>query len=132
MDFDVAIATPDLMGQVGKLGRVLGPRGLMPNPKTGTVTPDVGKAVSDFKAGRIEYRTDRYGNVHMPVGKLSFSREALIENYQAGLDELVRVKPPAAKGRYIKAVTLSPTMGPGVRVDPAKVRDLLEEAKTPA
>jgi len=130
MDFDVAIATPDLMGQVGKLGRVLGPRGLMPNPKTGTVTPDVGKAVSDFKAGRIEYRTDRYGNVHMPIGKLSFSRDALIENYQAGLDELVRVKPPAAKGRYIKAVTLSPTMGPGVRLDPAKVRDLLEEAKT--
>jgi large subunit ribosomal protein L1 len=132
MDFDVAIATPDLMGQVGKLGRVLGPRGLMPNPKTGTVTTDVGKATQDFKAGRIEYRTDRYGNVHMPIGKVSFSREALIENYQAGLDELVRVKPPAAKGRYIKAVTLSPTMGPGVRVDPAKVRDLLEEARTPA
>src|SRR3990170_637407 len=124
MDFDVAIATPDLMGQVGKLGRVLGPRGLMPNPKTGTVTPDVGKAVSDFKAGRIEYRTDRYGNVHMPIGKLSFSREALIENYQAGVDELVRVKPAAAKGRYIKAVTLASTMGPGVRVDPAKIRDL--------
>jgi len=132
MDFDVAIATPDLMGQVGKLGRVLGPRGLMPNPKTGTVTPDVGKAVSDFKAGRIEYRTDRYGNVHMPIGKLSFSREALIENYQAGVDELVRVKPAAAKGRYIKAVTLAPTMGPGVRVDPARIRDLLEEARTPA
>ena len=132
MDFDVAIATPDLMGQVGKLGRVLGPRGLMPNPKTGTVTPEVGKAVSDFKAGRIEYRTDRYGNVHMPIGKVSFTRDALIENYQAGLDELVRVKPAAAKGRYIKAVTLAPTMGPGVRVDPAKVRDLLEEARTPA
>jgi large subunit ribosomal protein L1 len=132
MDFDVAIATPDLMGQVGKLGRVLGPRGLMPNPKTGTVTPEVGKAVSDFKAGRIEYRTDRYGNVHMPIGKVSFSREALIENYQAGLDELVRVKPAAAKGRYIKAVTLASTMGPGVPVDPAKIRDLLEEARTPA
>ena len=133
MDFDVAIATPDLMGQVGKLGRVLGPRGLMPNPKTGTVTAEVGKAVTDFKAGRIEYRTDRYGNVHMPIGKLSFSREALIENYQAGLDELVRVKPAAAKGRYIKAVTLASTMGPGVPVDPTKVRDLLEEAaRTPA
>jgi large subunit ribosomal protein L1 len=132
MDFDVAIATPDLMGQVGKLGRVLGPRGLMPNPKTGTVTADVGQAVSDFKAGRIEYRTDRYGNVHMPIGKVSFSREALIENYQAGLDELVRVKPAASKGRYIKAVTLAPTMGPGVPVDPARVRDLLEEARTPA
>src|SRR3990170_103960 len=124
LDFDVAIATPDLMGQVGKLGRVLGPRGLMPNPKTGTVTTDVGRAVREFKGGRVEYRTDRYGNVHMPIGKLSFSREALIENYQAGVDELVRVKPAAAKGRYIKAVTLASTMGPGVRVDPAKIRDL--------
>ncbi|MGH9002545.1 MAG: 50S ribosomal protein L1 [Acidimicrobiia bacterium] len=132
MDFDVAIATPDLMGQVGKLGRLLGPRGLMPNPKTGTVTPEVGKAVAEFKAGRIEYRTDRYGNVHMPIGKVSFSRDSLIENYQAGLDELVRVKPAAAKGRYIKAVTLASTMGPGVRVDPTKIRDLLEEARTPA
>jgi len=130
MDFDVAIATPDLMGQVGKLGRVLGPRGLMPNPKTGTVTPEVGKAVRDFKAGRIEYRTDRYGNVHMPIGKASFTREALVENYQAGLDELIRVKPPSAKGKYLKGVSLTSTMGPGVRVDPSRTRDLLDEART--
>jgi large subunit ribosomal protein L1 len=127
MDFDIAIATPDLMGKVGKLGRTLGPRGLMPNPKTGTVTQEVGKAVSDFKGGRIEYRTDRYGNVHMPIGKASFTQQALIENYQAGLDELLRVKPAAAKGRYIKGVTVSSTMGPGVRVDPTKIRDLAEE-----
>jgi large subunit ribosomal protein L1 len=130
LDFDVAIATPDLMGQVGKLGRLLGPRGLMPNPKTGTVTTDVGKAVREFKAGRIEYRTDRYGNVHMPIGKVSFSPESLIQNYQAGLDELLRVKPAAAKGRYLKAITVSTTMGPGIRVDPAKTRDLLEEARS--
>ena len=132
LDFDIAIATPDLMGQVGKLGRMLGPRGLMPNPKTGTVTPEVGKAVRDFKAGRIEYRTDRYGNVHMPVGKVSFTREQLVENYQAGLEELMRVKPAAAKGRYLRAITLSSTMGPGVRVDPSKTRDLLEDAKATA
>src|SRR5947199_3715529 len=121
LDFDVAIATPDMMGKVGKLGRLLGPRGLMPNPKTGTVTAEVGKAVGDYKAGRIEYRTDRYGNVHMPIGKASFTQKALIENYQAGLDELIRVKPAASKGRYIKTVTVSSTMGPGVRVDPAKI-----------
>jgi len=132
LDFDIAIATPDLMGKVGQLGRLLGPRGLMPNPKTGTVTQDVGKTVSDFKGGRIEYRTDRYGNVHMPIGKASFTPQALIENYQAGLDELLRVKPAAAKGRYIKSVTVSSTMGPGVRVDPTKVRDLLEEVPAPA
>jgi large subunit ribosomal protein L1 len=132
LDFDIAIATPDLMGKVGQLGRLLGPRGLMPNPKTGTVTQDVGKTVSDFKGGRIEYRTDRYGNVHMPIGKASFTQQALIENYQAGLDEILRVKPAAAKGRYIKGVTVSSTMGPGVRVDPAKVRDLLEEIPAPA
>jgi large subunit ribosomal protein L1 len=132
LDFDVAIATPDLMGKVGKLGRLLGPRGLMPNPKTGTVTPDVAKAVTDFKGGRIEYRTDRYGNVHMPIGKVSFTPEALVENYQAGLDELMRVKPAAAKGKYLKGVTITSTMGPGVRVDPAKTRDLLEEVKTSA
>jgi large subunit ribosomal protein L1 len=132
LDFDIAIATPDLMGKVGQLGRLLGPRGLMPNPKTGTVTQDVGKTVSDFKGGRIEYRTDRYGNVHMPIGKASFTQQALVENYQAGLDELLRVKPAAAKGRYIKGVTITSTMGPGVRVDPTKVRDLLEEVSTPA
>jgi large subunit ribosomal protein L1 len=132
LDFDIAIATPDLMGKVGKLGRLLGPRGLMPNPKTGTVTQDVAKAVSDFKGGRIEYRTDRYGNVHMPIGKASFTQQALVENYQAGLDELLRVKPAAAKGRYLKSITISSTMGPGVRVDPTKIRDLLEEVKTPA
>ena len=132
MDFDIAIATPDLMGKVGKLGRTLGPRGLMPNPKTGTVTQEVGKAVTDFKGGRIEYRTDRYGNVHMPIGKSSFTQKALIENYQAGLDELIRVKPAASKGRYIKSVTVSSTMGPGVRVDPTKIRDLAEEAAATA
>jgi large subunit ribosomal protein L1 len=132
LDFDIAIATPDLMGKVGQLGRLLGPRGLMPNPKTGTVTQDVGKTVRDFKGGRIEYRTDRYGNVHMPIGKASFTQQALVENYQAGLDEILRVKPAAAKGRYIKGVTVSSTMGPGVRVDPTKVRDLLEEIPAPA
>jgi large subunit ribosomal protein L1 len=132
MDFDIAIATPDLMGKVGKLGRTLGPRGLMPNPKTGTVTQEVGKAVTDFKGGRIEYRTDRYGNVHMPIGKSSFTQKALIENYQAGLDELIRVKPAASKGRYIKSVTVSSTMGPVVRVDPTKIRDLAEEVAATA
>ncbi len=132
LDFDIAIATPDMMGKVGKLGRLLGPRGLMPNPKTGTVTQEVGKAVTDFKGGRIEYRTDRYGNVHMPIGKASFTQKALIENYQAGLDELIRVKPAASKGRYIKGVTVSSTMGPGVRVDPTKVRDLADEVTAPA
>jgi large subunit ribosomal protein L1 len=129
MDFDIAIAHPDLMVQVGKLGRTLGPRGLMPNPKTGTVTAEVASAVREFKAGRIEYRTDRYGNVHMPIGKVSFSREALIENYQAGLDEIVRVKPAASRGRYLKSITLASTMGPGIKVDASKVRDLVEEAK---
>jgi large subunit ribosomal protein L1 len=122
LDFDVAIATPDLMGQVGKLGRTLGPRGLMPNPKTGTVTNDVGRTVAEFKAGKVEYRTDRYGNVHVPVGKTSFSPRALLENYHAVLDELLRAKPAAAKGRYVKGVTVSSTMGPGIRVDPAVAR----------
>jgi large subunit ribosomal protein L1 len=125
LDFDIAIATPDLMAQVGKLGRTLGPRGLMPNPKTGTVTNDVGKTVAEFKAGKVEYRTDRYGNVHVPVGKASFDTHALLENYHSVLDELLRAKPASAKGRYLKAVTLSSTMGPGVKVDPAATR--LEE-----
>jgi large subunit ribosomal protein L1 len=118
LDFDVAIATPDLMGKVGKLGRTLGPRGLMPNPKTGTVTPDVAKAVSEFKAGKVEYRTDRYGNVHVPLGKVSFERDALVGNYHAVLDEILRAKPASAKGRYLKGVSVSSTMGPGVKVDP--------------
>ena len=113
LDFDVAIATPDLMAQVGRLGRVLGPRGLMPNPKTGTVTTDVAKAVAEFKAGRVEYRTDRVGNVHVPIGKVSFERASLLDNYRAVLDELIRAKPAAAKGRYLRSVTLSSTMGPG-------------------
>jgi large subunit ribosomal protein L1 len=116
VDFDVAIATPDLMGQVGKLGRVLGPRGLMPNPKTGTVTMDVGKTVSDFKGGKVEYRTDRYGNVHVPLGKVSFDVDALSKNYGAVLDEILRAKPAAAKGKYLKSVTTSSTMGPGVKI----------------
>jgi large subunit ribosomal protein L1 len=107
------------MGQVGKLGRTLGPRGLMPNPKTGTVTNDVGRTVAEFKAGKVEYRTDRYGNVHVPIGKASFDTAALVENYHAVLDELLRAKPASAKGRYLKAVTTSSTMGPGVKVDPA-------------
>ena len=127
LDFDVAIATPDLMGQVGKLGRLLGPRGLMPNPKTGTVTTDVGRTVTEFKGGRVEYRTDKVGNVHVRIGKVSFDRRQLLENFHAVIDELVRAKPAAAKGRYLKAVTVSSTMGPGVRVDPAKAREVEEE-----
>jgi len=127
LDFDVAIATPDMMGQVGKLGRVLGPRGLMPNPKTGTVTTDVGKAVTEFKGGRVEYRTDKVGNIHVRLGKVSFSRAQLLANLQAVIDELVRAKPAAAKGRYLRSVTVSATMGPGVHIDPAVVRDIDEE-----
>src|SRR5271168_5050690 len=127
LDFDVAIATPDLMGQVGKLGRVLGPRGLMPNPKTGTVTTDVGKAVAEFKGGRVEYRTDKVGNVHVRVGKVSFSPEQLLANLHAVIEELVRAKPASSKGRYLRGVTLSSTMGPGVHIDPARARELDEE-----
>jgi large subunit ribosomal protein L1 len=127
LNFDVAIATPDLMPQVGRLGRILGPRGLMPNPKTGTVTPDVGRAVREFKGGRVEYRTDRYGNIHVPIGKASFSRQALLQNLQAVIDELNRAKPAASKGRYIRGVTLASTMGPGVKVDPARLRNIEDE-----
>ena len=129
MDFDVAIATPDLMGQVGRLGRKLGPRGLMPNPKTGTVTPDVGRAVAEFKGGRVEYRADARsrGVVQVPIGKASFTRDHLLTNFRAVLDELQRVKPAASKGRYLKAVAMSSTMGPGVDVDPARLRVTEEE-----
>ena len=126
-DFDVAIATPDQMGVVGKLGRILGPRGKMPNPKTGTVTMDVAKAVSEAKAGKLEYRTDRGANVHVAIGKKSFDERQLLENYSALIDEILRAKPAAAKGRYIKTVTLTSTMGPGIHVDPARTRGLAEE-----
>jgi large subunit ribosomal protein L1 len=122
LDFDVAIATPDLMVQVGRLGKVLGPRGLMPNPRTGTVTMDVAKAVGEYKSGRIEYRTDRVGNVHVPVGKSSFTADQILENVRAVIDEINRAKPSGAKGRYMQSVTLSSTMGPGVHVDMARVR----------
>src|SRR5436190_8530972 len=126
-DFDVAIATPDQMGVVGKLGRILGPRGKMPNPKTGTVTMDVAKAVSDAKAGKLEYRTDRGANVHVTIGKKSFDERQLLENYTALMDEINRAKPAAAKGRYIKTATLTSTMGPGIHVDAARTRGLVEE-----
>jgi large subunit ribosomal protein L1 len=131
-EFDVAIATPDQMGNVGRLGRILGPRGLMPNPKTGTVTFDVAKAVSDAKAGKLEYRTDRGANVHVAIGKRSFDEKALLENYAAVLDEIVRAKPAAAKGRYIRQITLTSTMGPGIRVDPSKTRGIVEELEEQA
>jgi large subunit ribosomal protein L1 len=126
-DFDVAIATPDMMGEVGKLGRVLGPAGKMPNPKTGTVTFDIAKAVEDVKGGKVEYRTDRTGIVHLGIGKRSFSTEQLIENYQMVLDEILRSKPAATKGRYIKSITLTQTMGPGIPVDTTRTANLLEE-----
>lgn len=122
MDFDLVISTPDLMGQVGKLGRVLGPRGLMPNPKTGTVTTDVGAAVTAFKGGRVEYRTDRVGNIHVPIGKVSFSSTDLLKNARALIEEIQRAKPAAAKGKYVRSVTLASTMGPGVRLDTTDLR----------
>ena len=131
-DFDVAIATPDMMGTVGKLGRILGPRGLMPNPKAGTVTFDIGKAVRDSKAGKLEYRTDRGANVHLMIGKKSFEAKALLENYATVLDEIVRAKPSAAKGRYIRTITLTTSMGPGIHLDPQKTRGILEEMEEEA
>jgi large subunit ribosomal protein L1 len=131
-DFDVAVATPDQMGNVGRLGRILGPRGLMPNPKTGTVTFDIAKAVSDAKAGKLEYRTDRGANVHVAIGKKSFDARKLVENYAAVVDEIVRAKPAAAKGRYIRQITLTSTMGPGIHVDPLKTRGIVEELEEQA
>jgi len=132
LDFDAVVATPDLMGKVGRLGRVLGPRGLMPNPKTGTVTPDVGKAVSDIKGGKIEFRVDRHGNLHFIIGKASFDDRSLVENYAAALEEIVRLKPAAAKGRYLRKITFTTTMGPGILVDPARTRGLTEELEEAA
>jgi large subunit ribosomal protein L1 len=128
LDWDVSIATPDMMALVGRVGRILGPRNLMPNPKSGTVTPDVAKAVGEVKGGRVEYRTDRYGNIHVPIGKVSFAKKALLDNFRAVIDELNRAKPASAKGRYIRSVTLSSTMGPGVRIDPARAKVTDEEA----
>src|SRR3954467_10460262 len=126
-DFDVAVATPDQMGVVGKLGRILGPRGKMPNPKTGTVTMDVAKAVQEAKASKLEYRTDRGANIHVTIGKKSFDERQLVENYAALIDEIVRAKPASAKGRYIKKITLATTMGPGIHVDPARTRGIVED-----
>jgi large subunit ribosomal protein L1 len=132
LDFDAVVATPDLMGKVGRLGRVLGPRGLMPNPKTGTVTNAVGKAVSDIKGGKIEFRVDRHGNLHFVIGKASFSDRALIENYAAAFDEVIRLKPSAAKGRYVRKATITTTMGPGIPVDPSITRGLTDDLEAAA
>ena len=129
LDFDAVVATPDLMGKVGRLGRVLGPRGLMPNPKTGTVTPDVVKAVNEIKGGKIEFRVDRHSNLHLIIGKASFSEEQLVENYAAVLDEVLRVKPAASKGRYLRKITFTTTMGPGIQVDPNRTRGLLSDVE---
>jgi len=128
LDFDVMVATPDLMSEVGKLGRVLGPRGLMPNPKSGTVTQDIGKAVSEFKAGRVEYRNDRFGNIQVPIGKASFGIDELETNLAAITDEVIRAKPAGAKGRYLLKLVISSTMGPGVKIDPSAAGDLAKEA----
>jgi large subunit ribosomal protein L1 len=130
LDFDAVVATPDMMGKVGRLGRVLGPRGLMPNPKTGTVTVDVARAVTEIKGGKIEFRVDRHGNLHFIIGKASFNDRALVENYAAALDEVIRLKPAAAKGRYLRKITLTTTMGPGVPVDPSITRGLAEDMET--
>jgi large subunit ribosomal protein L1 len=129
-DFDVAIATPDMMSVVGRLGRILGPSGKMPNPKVGTVTMDVAKAVEESKAGKVEYRTDRTAIVHLVIGKASFEERKLLENYAAVIDELIRAKPAVAKGRYLRSITITTTMGPGVKVDPSRTRDIIEEALT--
>jgi large subunit ribosomal protein L1 len=129
LDFDAVVATPDLMGKVGRLGRVLGPRGLMPNPKTGTVTADVAKAVTEIKGGKIEFRVDRHANLHFIIGKSSFPDSSLVENYAAALEEVLRLKPSASKGRYVKKATMTTTMGPGIPVDPSRTRNLLEEAE---
>jgi large subunit ribosomal protein L1 len=131
-DFDIAIATPDMMGAVGRLGRILGPRGKMPNPKAGTVTFDVAKAVRESKAGKLEYRTDRGANVHLPIGKRSFEERALLENYAAVVEEIVRAKPSVAKGRYIRSITLATSMGPGIKVDPSKTREIAAEIEEAA
>jgi large subunit ribosomal protein L1 len=128
----VAIATPDLMSVVGRLGRILGPSGKMPNPKVGTVTMDVAKAVQESKSGKVEYRTDRTAIVHMVIGRASFSERALLENYAAVIEELIRAKPAAAKGRYLRSIALTSTMGPGVKVDPSRTRDIIEEASPQA
>ncbi len=128
LDFDAAVATPDQMAKVGRIARILGPRGLMPNPKTGTVTPDVAKAVTDIKGGKIEFRVDKQGNLHVVLGKVSFSEQALVENYTAALDEILRSKPATSKGRFLRRITFSTTMGPGIPVDPSRTRGLLEEA----
>ncbi len=128
LEFDAAVATPDMMGKVGKLGRVLGPRGLMPNPKTGTVTFEVGKAVSDAKGGKVEYRVDKFAIMHLIIGKASFEVRQLVENYETLIDEIMRAKPSASKGKYIKSISVSTTMGPGIQVDTTKTKDLLEEA----
>jgi large subunit ribosomal protein L1 len=128
LDFDAAVAVPEMMGQVGRLGRILGPRGLMPNPRAGTVTPDVAKAVTDIKGGKVEYRVDRHGNLHVILGKSSFPARALAENYQVVLDEVLRAKPAAAKGRYIKGITVATSMGPGIKVDPSQTRNVVPAA----
>jgi large subunit ribosomal protein L1 len=128
LDFDAAIATPDQMAKVGRIARILGPRGLMPNPKTGTVTPAVAKAVADIKGGKINFRVDKQANLHLVIGKVSFDQDKLVENYAAALDEILRAKPSSAKGRYVKKVTFSTTMGPGIPVDPARTRNLLDDA----
>jgi len=128
LDFDATVATPDMMAKVGRLGKILGTRGLMPNPKLGTVTMDVGRVVGELKAGRVEYRADKFGIAHVGIGKLSFEEKALVENYQAVLDEILRAKPSVAKGRYLKSITFAATMGPGIPVDTLKVRDVGEEA----